>query len=187
MRVISGKDKARRLKAVSGMKTRPTTDKVKESLFNMIGPYFDGGIGLDLFAGSGGLGIEGLSRGLDRVIFIDKGPQAIATIHENIKQLSLTERSEVYRNDAKRALQILAKRKLPFSYIFLDPPYYKQELIQLLEIISNHQLLTEDGLIIVEHAQDVTLPDCILKLIRTRTEQYGVTKISFYQWDEEKE
>ena len=89
MRVVSGICKGRALKAVPGNTTRPTTDKVKEALFNMIGPYFEGGIGLDLFAGSGGLGIEALSRGLDKVIFIDRDGKAIQTIHENIKTCKL--------------------------------------------------------------------------------------------------
>ena len=84
MRVVSGSCKGKHLKAVPGNTTRPTTDKVKEAIFNMIGPYFDGGIGLDLFAGSGGLGIEALSRGLDKVIFVDRDGKAIQTIRENI-------------------------------------------------------------------------------------------------------
>ena len=85
MRVVSGVCKGRPLKAVPGNTTRPTTDKVKEALFNMIGPYFEGGIGLDLFAGSGGLGLEALSRGLDKVVFVDRDTKAIQTIHENIQ------------------------------------------------------------------------------------------------------
>ena len=80
MRVVSGTAKEEHLKAVPGNATRPTTDKVKEAMFNMIGPYFDGGIGLDLFAGSGGLGIEALSRGMDKVIFVDRDDKAIQTI-----------------------------------------------------------------------------------------------------------
>src|SRR4051794_41215753 len=98
MRVVSGSSKGKTLKAVPGSTTRPTTDKVKEALFNMIGPYFDGGIGLDLFAGSGGLGIEGLSRGLEKVIFIDRDAKAIQVIHENIKSCHFEEKTEVYRN-----------------------------------------------------------------------------------------
>ena len=89
MRVVSGKCKGQSLKAVPGNSTRPTTDKVKEAIFNMIGPYFEGGLGLDLFAGSGGLGIEALSRGLERVIFVDRDKSAIGTIHDNLHKCGL--------------------------------------------------------------------------------------------------
>lgn len=97
--------KGRSLKAVAGTSTRPTTDKVKESIFNMIGPYFDGGRGLDLFAGSGGLGIEALSRGFEHCIFVDRDFKAIQTVKSNLKTLELTKHAQVYRNDAERALR----------------------------------------------------------------------------------
>src|SRR5699024_8993031 len=87
MRVIAGSCKGRYLKPVRGTFTRPTTDKVKEALFNRIGPFFDGGWGLDLYSGSGALGIEALSRGLDRMIFVDRNPQATKTIKENVRRI----------------------------------------------------------------------------------------------------
>ena len=109
MRVVSGNCKGKALKAVPGNSTRPTTDKVKEAMFNMIGPYFDGGIGLDLFAGSGGLGIEALSRGLDKMIFVDRDGKAIHTIRDNIHSCGFDDRVEIYRNDAERAIKALIK------------------------------------------------------------------------------
>ncbi len=109
MRVVSGICKGKALKAVPGNTTRPTTDKVKEAMFNMIGPYFDGGIGLDLFAGSGGLGIEALSRGLDKMIFVDRDGKAIHTIRENIHSCGFDDQVEIYRNDAERAIKALIK------------------------------------------------------------------------------
>jgi 16S rRNA (guanine(966)-N(2))-methyltransferase RsmD len=151
MRVVSGALKGRGLKAVPGVSTRPTTDKVKEAIFNMIGPYFKGGTGLDLFAGSGGLGIEGLSRGLEKVIFVDMDRKAIQTIQENIKACGLDEQSEVYRNEASRALKAVKKRDLKFDYIFLDPPYKKQQLIKLMEFITKEHLLKDQGVIVCEH------------------------------------
>lgn len=122
MRVISGTRKGRTLKAVPGQSTRPTTDKVKESIFNMIGPYFDGGWALDLFAGSGGLGIEALSRGFDHCIFVDRDIKAIQTIKGNLNQLSLMDQSEVFRNEAKRALAAVVKRRNPFKPFSLIRP-----------------------------------------------------------------
>jgi 16S rRNA (guanine(966)-N(2))-methyltransferase RsmD len=181
MRVVSGICKGRALKAVPGNTTRPTTDKVKEAVFNMIGPYFDGGLGLDLFAGSGGLGLEGLSRGLDKVIFIDREPKAIHTINENIKTCGFEEKSEVYRNDADRALKALKKREIVFDYIFLDPPYKKQQLVSLMEKIRGQTLLADGGLIVCEHSHEVILPDSLEGLQQIKHERYGIISISIFQ------
>ncbi|WP_353855871.1 16S rRNA (guanine(966)-N(2))-methyltransferase RsmD [Bacillus sp. Bos-x628] len=181
MRVISGTRKGRTLKAVPGQSTRPTTDKVKESIFNMIGPYFDGGWVLDLFAGSGGLGIEALSRGFDHCIFVDRDIKAIQTIKANLAQLMLTDQSEVFRNDAQRALSAVAKREESFQAIFLDPPYKDQKLKALLEWIDQHSLLTDDGVIVCEHDKEVTLPEETGRLEISRQELYGLTRITIYR------
>jgi 16S rRNA (guanine966-N2)-methyltransferase len=180
MRVVSGTCKGRILKAVPGSSTRPTTDKVKESIFNIIGPYFDGGLGLDLFAGSGALGIEALSRGLSKVIFVDKDGKAIHTIHDNIKSCGLEGQAEVYRNDAERALRAIMKRGLVFDFIFLDPPYKKQQLQKILEIIDKENLLSKNGAIICEHSADVHLPEKAGNLIRKKHEQYGIIGVSIF-------
>ncbi|PFO09927.1 16S rRNA (guanine(966)-N(2))-methyltransferase RsmD [Bacillus sp. AFS076308] len=180
MRVVSGICKGRPLKAVPGNTTRPTTDKVKEALFNMIGPYFDGGIGLDLFAGSGGLGIEGLSRGLEKVIFIDRESKAIHVIQENIKACKFEDKSEVYRNDADRALKALIKRGISFDYIFLDPPYKKQQLVSLMEKMDDQDLVKTEGIIVCEHSFDVELPQTIGRFNQIKHEKYGIIAVSIY-------
>jgi len=180
MRVVSGNCKGRSLKAVPGNTTRPTTDKVKEALFNMIGPYFNGGRGLDLFAGSGGLGIEGLSRGLDSVIFIDRDAKAIQVIHENIKACHFEEKVEVYRNDADRALKALYKREIRFDYIFLDPPYKKQQLVSLIEKMEEKKLVSTSGIIVCEHSFDVELPREIGEFTQIKHETYGIIAITIY-------
>ncbi|WP_246940261.1 16S rRNA (guanine(966)-N(2))-methyltransferase RsmD [Bacillus pinisoli] len=186
MRVVSGKCKGHPLKAVPGQSTRPTTDKVKEAIFNIIGPYFEGGLGLDLFGGSGGLGIEAISRGLDKVIFVDIDQKAIHTIKLNVDSCRLKDQVEIYRNEAEKALKVLIKRELSFDYIFLDPPYHKQKLTSLLSIIDSHHILNEQGKVIVEHSTDVELPETIGELLLTRSEKYGITAISIYQYDDEK-
>lgn len=112
MRVISGTAKGRPLKAVPGTGTRPTTDKVKEAVFSMIGPYFDGGVVLDLFAGSGGLGIESLSRGSDKAVFIDLEPKSIEMIRANLKATGLDSKAEVFRNEAGRAPEAALQTKI---------------------------------------------------------------------------
>jgi 16S rRNA (guanine(966)-N(2))-methyltransferase RsmD len=184
MRVVSGTKKGKILKAVPGSSTRPTTDKVKEAIFNIIGPYFDGGQGLDLFAGSGGLGIEALSRGAEKVIFVDRDGKAIQTIHENIRICGFEEQVEVYRNDADRAIKAILKRELAFDYIFLDPPYRKQQLLKLLQVIDEKALLAEGGTILCEHSSDVTLPDSVGRLVQRKHENYGIISISIYGWAE---
>ncbi len=180
MRVVSGSCKGRPLKAVPGTSTRPTTDKVKEAIFNMIGPYFSGGIGLDLFGGSGGLGIEALSRGLDKVIFVDKDFKAIQTIKSNLESCAFTNNAEVYRNEAKRALKALVKREIKFDFIFLDPPYKDHQLEALIIFIHEHSLVREYGYIVAEHEIDEILPNEIGDLTKVKSEIYGITAISVF-------
>jgi 16S rRNA (guanine966-N2)-methyltransferase len=187
MRVISGKCKGRHLQAVPGMSTRPTTDKVKEAIFNMIGPYFSGGVGLDLFGGSGGLGIEALSRGLDLVIFVDYDAKAVQTIKKNVAACGLQDQAEIYRNDAERALRAIVKRGLCFDVIFLDPPYKEQKLPTLLSFIDTHYLLEKDGVVVAEHAAEIHLPERVGGLCKWKQETYGITAVSIYRYmDEEK-
>ncbi|KAB2337395.1 16S rRNA (guanine(966)-N(2))-methyltransferase RsmD [Cytobacillus depressus] len=181
MRVVSGNKKGISLKAVPGSSTRPTTDKVKEAIFNIIGPYFEGGMVLDLFAGSGGLGIEALSRGVDQAIFVDKDGKAIQTIHDNVKICELADRAEIYRNEAERALKAVIKRGIAVDIIFLDPPYKKQQLLKLLEIINSANVLASGGTIVCEHGSEFQLPDSVGKLVKRKSEKYGIISISIYQ------
>jgi 16S rRNA (guanine966-N2)-methyltransferase len=180
VRVVSGVHKGKPLKAVPGTSTRPTTDKVKEAIFNMIGPYFDGGIGLDLFAGSGGLGIEALSRGLDKVIFIDRDGKAIGIIRENISSCKLEQQSEIYRNDADRAIKALMKRDIVFDYVFLDPPYKKQQLVSLMEKMDESKLVTSNSIVVCEHSFDVELPQSVGNFTQKRHEKYGIIAVTIY-------
>ncbi|MDG4655815.1 16S rRNA (guanine(966)-N(2))-methyltransferase RsmD [Ectobacillus antri] len=181
MRVVSGICKGHPLKAVPGNTTRPTTDKVKESIFNIIGPYFDGGLVLDLFGGSGGLGIEALSRGMDRAVFVDRDTKAVQVIKQNLQSCRLTEKAEVYRNDAERALRALIKREIAFDLILLDPPYKNQKIVSIISVIEQHSLLTQTGIIMAEHDISVELPSEIGALSLVRSEDYGITAISIYK------
>ncbi|WP_010282722.1 16S rRNA (guanine(966)-N(2))-methyltransferase RsmD [Bacillus timonensis] len=182
MRVVSGSKKGLHLKAVPGMSTRPTTDKVKEAIFNIIGPYFDGGNGLDLFGGSGGLGIEALSRGINKVIFVDRDQKAIQTIKGNLEICRLEDQAEVYRNDALRALKAIVKRDIQFQLVFLDPPYKQQKLTEIIEKIGEHQLLTKDGFIVAEHDSAVLLDKTIGDLTMVRHEVYGIIGVSIFTY-----
>ncbi|SFM00337.1 Conserved hypothetical protein 95 [Gracilibacillus orientalis] len=151
MRIIAGDFKGNRIQPVPNQLTRPTGDKVKESLFQMIGPFFDGGICLDLFAGSGALAIEAISRGMNKAILVDKQPKAISIIHQNVNHLHIQDRVEIYRNDAIRALKAIQKRAIQFDTIFLDPPYHKVSYDKLLYGITSADIVKENGLIICEH------------------------------------
>src|SRR5690625_904040 len=152
MRIIAGKYKGRKLSQVGHPQTRPTSDKIKEAIFHVLGPYFTGGKGLDLFAGSGALGIEALSRGLDSVIFIDHANAAIKTIHKNVNTLALTkEQAKVYRNDAKRALYRLAQAGEVFDIIFVDPPYQTTHYNEIIHKINKLNLIQLKGYIYIEH------------------------------------
>ena len=148
MRVIAGKHKSKVLESLEGRNTRPTMDKVKEGIFNSLQEVH--GLGLDLFAGSGALGIEALSRGMEKVIFVDQNFKAVKVIQANLKQLDLRDQSEVYKNNADRALKALNKREIQFDYIFLDPPYNKGLIDKALEQIAEFNLLKENGIIICE-------------------------------------
>ena len=184
MRVVSGTARGRSLKAVPGKGTRPTTDKVKEALFSMIGPYFEGGQVLDLFAGTGGLGIEALSRGMDHAIFIDMDPKAIDVIKQNLQATQLVKQAEVYRNDAKRAIKALAKRGTSFSLVFLDPPYRMTDADELVMELEEKQLLHPDVTVVMEHDAEGSYADRIGKLSLWKRSSYGETIISVYHYNE---
>lgn len=181
MRVISGSAKGRPLKAVPGMRTRPTTDKVKEAIFSMIGPYFTGGKVLDLFAGTGGLAIEALSRGMDRAVLIDREPKAVETIRSNVQQAGMSEQVEIYRNDATRALAVMAKRGLKFDLVFLDPPYKLKNMDEIILTMEDQQLLEESAVVIIEHDADCTYDTEIGTFHCTRRAEYGEVAVSVYR------
>ncbi|MGG1214828.1 16S rRNA (guanine(966)-N(2))-methyltransferase RsmD [Micromonospora provocatoris] len=181
MRVVAGERKGMPLKAVAGSTTRPTTDKVKESIFNIIGPFFDGGTALDLFAGSGGLGIESLSRGAEHAIFIEKDAKAYQVLQENIKKCRYENCSELFRIDAKRAVKALLKRDILFNLVFLDPPYHHKEYYDLVQVLVDHDKVQPNGIILCEHAKEVELPTSFGAFLLQRQETYGGTIISVYR------
>ena len=123
MRIIAGKNKGRKLVTLPGLNTRPMTDRMKEAVFNTIGPYFCGGIVLDLFGGSGALSLEALSRGCDRSYIIDASSAAIRVINTNIKNSGEQENVIILKSDYNAALNKLKKDAIKFDVVFIDPPY----------------------------------------------------------------
>jgi len=180
LRVITGKSKGRKLIAPKGLHTRPTTDNVKEAIFNILGEIKCDSQVLDLFAGSGSIGIEFLSRGASRCYFIDNDINSIKSIRENLERTRLVDQAFAYKNTAEKAIRILSSRGIVFDYIFLDPPYERDLLIPILENISINKILDCKGIIIAEHEGKITLPDRIDTLIKKDSRTYGGTKISFY-------
>ncbi|MFB1051913.1 16S rRNA (guanine(966)-N(2))-methyltransferase RsmD [Paraliobacillus sp. JSM ZJ581] len=186
MRVVAGTYKGHRIETVPNKLTRPTTDKVKEALFQMIGPFFDGGVFLDLFAGSGALGIEAISRGMNQGVFVDQQAKAIQTIYSNIKKLNMDKQVEVYRTDAFRALKAAGKRGLVFDIIFLDPPYKKVSYEKLLKQINHFKLCNEKTIVVCEHDGREKLSDHIEAFNKIKSETYGSgTSITLYQLGDE--
>lgn len=185
MRVVAGERKGMPLKAIAGTTTRPTTDKVKESIFNMIGPFFNGGIVLDLFAGSGGLGIEALSRGMDKAIFVEKDARAFQTLQENIQKCRYEEQVETFRTDAKRAIKGFIKRDIKVDLVILDPPYHKEEYYELVNVLIENDKMDDNAIILCEHAKEVDLPKEFGKFSLQRKETYGGTIISIYRFIEQ--
>lgn len=185
MRVIAGTHRSRQLKSVPGENTRPTLDKVKGAVFSSLGSYFDGGRVLDLFSGSGNIGIECLSRGMDEGVFVDKAYSAIAVIQENLKALKI-DHQLVWKMEYQKALEKCKLNELKFNLIYLDPPYKEKIIEEIVESISNFQLLEDDGVIVCETIKEYLLEDKIGKFTKYKEAVYGIVKITFYRKEEEK-
>ena len=179
MRIISGMSKGRKLVTPKSLSLRPTSDRVKESIFNILSEEIEGGVVLDLFAGTGNLGIEALSRGAKNVIFVEKGRHALGLIQRNLAQLGLGERSEVLPIDAIRAIGILKQRGKTFDVIFMDPPYEKGLVEKTLVKLRSHQIYDKDSILVVEHHRRELLPPIIHGWNLIRRREMGETVVSF--------
>ena len=184
MRVISGKVRGLKLDTPKNLDVRPTTDRVKESLFNIINPYIRESNILDLFAGTGSLGIECLSRGAKNCVFVDKSKESIGIVKSNIKKARVENESTILNIDFKDAVKRLSVQKQKFDVIFMDPPYYENMFIDCLKSIDELNLLKEDGLVVVEHDTNDLFDDNIGRLYKSREKKYGNTTITFYKLEE---
>ena len=176
MRVVAGKYKRTPLKTIESLSTRPTKDMVKEALFSSI--YIDEETSfLDLFSGSGAIGIEALSRGAKEVYFNDLNKDAVNVIKENL--LKLKENRVVYNLNYDACLRKLNGNK--FDYVFLDPPYAFEEYENVFRLIAEYNLLKDNGKIIVEVKKDVELNDNIYSLNKYKEKKYGISKLLYYR------
>lgn len=177
MRVVSGNYGGRPLKTLDGQTTRPTSDKVRGAIFNMIGPYFEGGRVLDLFAGSGGLAIEAVSRGLSSAILVERDRRAQAIIRENI---AMTKEEKKFQLLTMEANQALVQLTGTFDLVFLDPPYAKEAIIETIQQLCQRDLLAEDVMVVCETDKAVDLPEEIADLGIWKQKVYGISKVTVY-------
>jgi 16S rRNA (guanine(966)-N(2))-methyltransferase RsmD len=177
MRVITGSAKGRKIIAPPGLSTRPTTDWIKESVFNIIQFDIEGRRVLDIFAGSGQMGIEALSRGAHECVFVENDRTAVKVISENLKALEFTEVSTVYERDYKAFLK---SEKGKFDLVFLDPPYGDGHIVKTLELFSQFDILSDGGIIICEGTKEEKLPPAVGNLKVSNEYLYGRTKITLY-------
>ena len=177
MRVTGGIGRGRRLKVPSGSRVRPTSDKVKQALFNILGDRVEGSYFLDLYAGAGGIGIEALSRGAARVLFVDASRDSLDVVKQNIEQMGFGDNAEVMLSTAE---SFLRKRTGHYDIVFLDPPY-AEELQPLLELIAGAGILKDESVVIAEHFKKQPSPEQAGGLTLYRLAKYGDTVLAFYK------
>ena len=194
MRVIAGKYRSRRLQALRGTALRPSSDRLRETLFNVLGPAIEGSLFLDLFAGSGAVGVEALSRGARGAIFVENHPAGAALISRNLASLGIPTAAqmasrktfagtaEILRMNAMEALERLARGGAHVDFVFADPPYANARACEdVLAFLGESDLLARSGLLVAEHRRNRDLPAIAGHLERTRVLEQGDTALSFYK------
>ncbi|MCR5305782.1 MAG: 16S rRNA (guanine(966)-N(2))-methyltransferase RsmD [Oscillospiraceae bacterium] len=176
MRVITGSARGRKLLTPEGLDTRPTTDKVKEAICSALQFEFSSAAVLDLFAGSGQMGIEALSRGARSAVLTDRNPRAVRCITENVKACGFSDIAAVYQTDAAAFLQRTVDR---FDIAFLDPPYHKGFLPEILPMLAPK--MSKNGIIVCEHEPELKLPEQILEFHLQKQKKYGKITVSIYR------
>ena len=180
MRIIAGTAKGIRLKTPKGMKTRPTADRVKVSVFGILAARPTDAAVLDLFAGTGALGLEALSRGAVSAILVDKSAESLKIIAENATLTNSVQLVTICREDVFQALRRLKNAGARFDLIFCDPPYNFGLAPKTLQALDEGDLLNENGVLVLEHSQHEKLPDELKRIVAYRSEFYGETVVSFF-------
>ncbi len=182
MRVIGGNAKGRTIKVPKGRSLRPTAARVKESLFNILPRDLSGLRVLDLFAGTGNVTIEALSRGAHRAVLVDASPQSGRAIRENLRRLGLLDRAQVLIMPAERALRQLATKAEAFDLIFVDPPYGQSLIDRTLKIVAQGSILNDAGVLVAEHGQRDEVAERFGELVMRDRRRYGDSILSFFEW-----
>jgi 16S rRNA (guanine(966)-N(2))-methyltransferase RsmD len=172
MRVIGGEFRSRRLSSIPGLATRPTPDRLRETLFDILGAQVEGAVFLDAYAGTGAVGIEALSRGAARAVFIERGRAAVKVLRENLASLGIEDRAVIAQGPAA---SLISRHKA--DIVFLDPPYTRED-----EYVHVFRLLGEEppAMVIAQHSVRLTLPETCGRLVRRRIVRQGDNALSFY-------
>ncbi len=183
MRVISGNNKGKRLFAPKDTSVRPTADKIKESIFNIIGYIDEESIVLDLFAGTGSIGIEFLCRGAKECHFVDVSHKSVEFVKKNISLCKLEDKSKVYVNDYEKALSFFARSNMKFDYIFADAPYHLNCSSNIIDLVIKNNLLNEDGTLIIECEKTEKMIENVEQgVLQYKEKIYGITKIGIMKY-----
>jgi 16S rRNA (guanine(966)-N(2))-methyltransferase RsmD len=180
-RIIAGLAKGIILETPQGMKTRPTSDRAKEALFSILRNIYEGKAVLDLYSGTGSLGIEALSRGAQSCIFVDRNRKAVQAIRNNLNRCKLIDSANILAMDASKAIGLPEVKNEKFACIFMDPPYDKKLLAGTIEKISQNDIIDKKGILVVEHSAEETPPDGIYGFACYDRRNYGTVNFSFYR------
>jgi 16S rRNA (guanine966-N2)-methyltransferase len=181
MRIIAGSARGRPLKAPKGSSIRPTADRVRQSIFDILGQRMDGDRVLDLYAGTGALGLEGLSRGAESAVLVDQTAEASKLCRENADALGFGERVEVMKSRVEDAIALLAREGTAFTLVLADPPYAERACARILELLDASTLLAPAAKVMIEHSRRESAPDRVGRLVRTDSRRFGDTVASFYE------
>ena len=179
MRIIAGSRRGKKLAPIKGVRIRPTADRVRESIFNIVSGWMDRALVLDLFAGTGALGIEALSRGARQAVFIDRDPLAIVALKKNIAACRFDQRARVIRWDASKDLACLRPAEYCFDIVFMDPPYRAGLINSTLSNLARQRIVSTDTLIIVEHSASEPLSWLPNGYATSEQRRYGKTLVTF--------
>lgn len=182
LRIIGGALKRKKINSVEGMHTRPTSDRVRESIFNILFDRTRGRRVLDLFAGTGAMGIEALSRGASSCTFMDNSRDALSVLKKNIESLNLKNQATIIPWDIRKNLFCVNDFKAFFDLVFMDPPYHSDLILPTLDHMKTSSVLKNEAIIVVEHAMDEPLPSDIPGYIKIDERRYGKTGISILEY-----
>ena len=180
MKIIAGDKRGLHLRSLKGDDTRPTSGKVKESMFNIIGPFFEGGVVVELFGGSGALSLEALSRGADEAFIFEKSRAACAVIRENVEKCRYEDVIHIEQTDARNALKYMSGTGKVVDFLFLDPPYAEEKFYELAQTIVDANLLSDRAVIVCEHDKKTELPEAFGKFGLIKCNVYGNIALSIY-------
>ncbi len=183
MRIIAGEYSSRRLETLKGDATRPTLDKVREAVFSMIGGSFDGGNALDLYAGSGAVGLEAISRGCSYAVLVDKSRMAVDVIRKNVNALDCKDKTKVLCMKDTVALQQLAQEGMQFDFVYLDPPYKAAHHDEILTFLNDHSMVRAGGYVVIESLKEESYQADYSQIHYVKERVYGIMKITLYRAD----